>query len=107
MYVKELSDNMLVVPKSGFTWQLGPDDSGEEVLKKNGVSGHLIIHGRAYPIPGYKQLAPTPAVYLYKRTDKWVYGGVFTHHYLLVSGMLCILDGYQVKWIEPMVKNSE
>jgi hypothetical protein len=100
MYVKELADNMLVIPAPGSTWQFGPDDSEEKVLEANGVSGHIILHLDQFPIPGYKCLSPTPAMYLYKRHDEWMYGGVYTHHYLLVNGMVCIIDGYQFKDIE-------
>jgi len=101
MKVKELTDNMLVVPSLGSTWQYGPDDSEDGVLEENGISGHIIMHLDRFPIPGYKCLHPAPAMYLYKRQDEWLYGGVFTHHYLLVNGMVCIIDGYQFKDIEP------
>jgi hypothetical protein len=101
MKVKDLADNMLVIPSAGSTWQYGPDDSDEGVLEKNGISGHIIMHLDQFPIPGYKCLQPGPAMYLYSRHDGWMYGGVFTHHYLLVNGMVCIIDGYQFKDIEP------
>ena len=106
MYVKDLADNMLVVPAPGSTWQFGPDDSPDGVLEDNGISGHIIMHLDQWPVPGYKSLPPTPAVYLCKRRDPWLYGGVFTHHYLLVNGMLCIIDGYQFDKIEPLAKKN-
>ncbi len=106
MYVKDLTENMLVIPTPGSTWQFGYDDEEAEVLKANGISGHILMHMDRFSIPGYKCLDPTPAVYLCKRRDPWVYGGVYTHHYLLVNGMLCIIDGYQFEKIEPLEKKN-
>jgi hypothetical protein len=106
MYVKDLTENMLVVPAPGSTWQFGYDEEEGPVLKAHGISGHIIMHGCQWPIPGYESLDPTPAMYLCKRRDDWVYGGVFTHHYLLVDGMLCIIDGYQFGKIESLEKKN-
>ncbi len=107
MYIKELKPNMLVIPQQGYTWQLGPDDSEEGILGKQGIAGHILMHYKEFHIPGYAKLAPTPAVYMYSRVDKWLYGGVYKHHYLLIGDQLCIVDGYQFGSIEPLKNNDE
>ena len=104
MYVKELSENMLVVPAPGACWQFASAD--EKSLIKNGIAGHLLLHTGTRNIPGYKNLGRDAAVYMYCRIDQWMWGGIFRHHYMLVNGMVCIVDGYQFKDIEPLEKND-
>lgn len=103
MYVKDLKPNMLVIPKEGYTWQLGPDDSEDGVLAKNGIAGHILMHLER-DLPGYTRFPPTPAVYMYSKIDPWLYGGVWKHHYLLIGDTLAIMDGYQFVAVEPVKK---
>jgi|1_EtaG_2_1085319.scaffolds.fasta_scaffold03643_5 hypothetical protein len=103
MYVKELKENMLIIPKKGICWQFA-NARGDDglLLLDNNISGTLMLHGGKGNIPGYKNLGQDPAVYLYCKNDGWMWGGVYRHHYVLISGQLCILDGYQFKDVKPL-----
>jgi len=103
MYVKDLKDNMLVVPTPGLSFQFFAEQT-DEGLKEAGVSGHLLVHKTKHIIPGYRDLGQNPAVYLFCRQDKFLYGGLYRHHYLLVGGVLCVMDGYQFNQVEPYDK---
>jgi hypothetical protein len=105
MYVRELKENMLIVPTVGTRWQFASADAqgeDDDALIANGVAGHLLLHGSKCGIPGYKSLGQDAAVYLYCRDDRWMWGGVFRHHYILVKGLVCILDGYQFKDVQAL-----
>lgn len=104
MYIKDLRPNTLVIPSEGYTWQLGRDDSEEQVLRQHGIAGHILMHHAHRDIPGYARFEPKPAVYLYARRDDWLYGGVYKHHYLLIGDTLAIMDGYQFAHVELLKK---
>ena len=100
---------MLLKPVSGC-WIFNSVDGGHsenyepEKAIKAGVSGDLMVGTEhtarlMYGATNYKQI---PAIYLFSRTDDWLWGGVYKHHYLLIEGRMVIIDGYQFNSIEPV-----
>ena len=109
MYVRDLKENMLLKPVSGC-WIFNSVDGGHsenyepEKAIKAGVSGDLMVGTEhtarlMYGATNYKQI---PAIYLFSRTDDWLWGGVYKHHYLLIEGRTVVIDGYQFNSIEPV-----
>ena len=93
---------MLIVPKQGLSFQFSADDGQCVEFAQCGVAGHLLIHKTTHPIPSYYNLGSNPAVYIDCRYEDWEWGGVYKHHYVLVGGYLCIIDGYQFQHVEPL-----
>ena len=109
MYVRNLKENMLLKPISG-NWIFNPvtkehsDAYDSNKATKAGVSGDLMVgtSHTARLMYGATDYGQTPAIYLFSRTDKWIWAGVYKHHYLLIEGYTVIVDGYQFSSIEPV-----
>ena len=105
MYVADLKDNMLIVPAPGLAFQFVASSGPElEEFVKYGAAGHLLVHKKNFIVPGYGNFGTDPALYMFCRNDDWLWGGVYKHHYMLIQGQVCIVDGYQFKDMVPVGK---
>ena len=100
---------MLVRPSRG-NWIFTPvtkdhtDSYDCDQASKAGVLGDLMVGTQhtanmMFLATDYGQI---PAIYLFTRTDDWLWAGVYKHHYLLIDGKMVIIDGYQFSTIETV-----